>query len=129
MARKFERAVWHAFGQLLWLVQRPYLRFLPYPYQSTSSPIVWAEQADSMVKSGAYARRHFRRAKINKAFTQVNMHECMQLRNRMGIEHCFVEDPVQTVEVCNVPRQEVREVSSSALERLGFRMINLDNSR
>ena len=96
VARKFERAVWHAFGQLLWLVQRPYLRFLPYPYQSTSSPIVWAEQADSMVKSGAYARRHFRRAKINKAFTQVNMHECMQLRNRMGIEHCFVEDPMLT---------------------------------
>ena len=36
---------------------------------------------------------------------------------------------MQTVEVSNVPRQEVREVSSSALERLGFRMINLDNSR
>ena len=55
VARKFEWAVWHAFGQLLWIVQRPYLRFLPYPYQSTNSPIVWAEQADSMVKSGAYA--------------------------------------------------------------------------
>lgn len=24
------------------------------------------------------------------------MHECMQLRNRMGIEHCFVEDPMLT---------------------------------
>ena len=36
------------------------------------------------------------RVKINRAFTLVNMHECMQLRNRMGIEHCFVEDPMLT---------------------------------
>ncbi|CAL1154284.1 unnamed protein product [Cladocopium goreaui] len=30
------------------------------------------------------------------ALPEVNMHECMQLRNRMGIEHCFVEDPMLT---------------------------------
>ena len=92
--RKVERAVWHAVGQLLWLVQRPYLRYLPYPYPSVSIPTAWAEQAEGMVKSGSYSRRHFRRAVDRKAFNQQNLYECIQLKNRMGIEHCFVEDPM-----------------------------------
>ena len=32
-----ERAMWAAKGVLLWLLQRPYLRWLPLPYPATAS--------------------------------------------------------------------------------------------
>lgn len=88
------RAVWHIRGVLLWLLQRPYLRFLPCPYPTVGTIEAWKLQADSMVRSGALARRHLRSALIKGAFTIGNLQECCHLRNRLGMALSFLEDPV-----------------------------------
>ena len=41
--------MWAAKGVLLWLLQRPYLRWLPLPYPATSSVEKWLCHAQSMV--------------------------------------------------------------------------------
>ena len=47
------RAVWHVRGMLLWLLQRPYLRYAPFPYPSVSTVSQRQLQAEQMVVSGA----------------------------------------------------------------------------
>ena len=90
------RVVWHIRGVLLWLLQRPYLRYLPCPYPTVGTIEGWKLQADSMVRSGAYPRRHLRAALIKGAFTMGNLQECCHLRNRLGLSLSFLEDPVLT---------------------------------
>ena len=55
---------------------------------------MWVEQAELMSKNGAYSRRHFQYAKIRKLFTMINLQLVGQLRNRIGIKHAFLEDPL-----------------------------------
>ena len=113
--RLLERARWHVVGQLLWLVRRPYLRYLPYPYPATGTAETWAAQADTMVKSGAYSRRHFRYAKLNNRFTLGNLSECIGLRNRMGMLHAFLEDPLLPGMLAAMKAKGVRSQINRAL--------------
>lgn len=92
--RPAARQVWHAFGQLLWLVRRPSIRYLPYPYPTVGNTQAWNLQAQSMVANGALSRRHYRQALHNKAFTVMNLQDCCHLRDRMGLKHAFLEDPI-----------------------------------
>ena len=46
--RLLERNVWHFAGLLLWLLQRPLLRYVPLPYSNTRSLEEWKEQAEAM---------------------------------------------------------------------------------
>ena len=94
VVRAAARQIWHAFGQLLWLVRRPSTRYLPYPYPTVGNISAWNLQAQSMVASGALSRRHYRQALHNKAFTVGNLQDCCHLRDRMGVKHAFLEDPI-----------------------------------
>ena len=88
-----ERAIWAAKGLCLWLLQRPYLRFLPLPYPSTPSIEKWKHQAREQVTAGTLPRRYLDFANRNGRFTMQNMGECIHLRSRLGLMTAFCEDP------------------------------------
>ena len=88
------RAVWHVRGMLLWLLQRPYLRYAPFPYPSVNTVQQWSLQSDQMVESKALSQRHATRAKKYKVYTMGNLSELAWLRNRIGLRLAFVEDPM-----------------------------------
>ena len=88
--RRIARAKWHIKGVLLWLLQRPYLRFLPLPYPSVSLVTSWTLQAESMVSRGILPRRFFEKC----SFTAANLSEATWLWNRLGLQMSFLEDPV-----------------------------------
>ena len=88
-----ERMLWAARGVLLWLLQRPFLRFLPFPYPSTSSTDKWLKQARKQVSAGVISKRHFKLAVAMKQFTMANLGEFIRLRGRIGLKLAFCEDP------------------------------------
>lgn len=94
MLRVSHRAVWHIRGMLLWLLQRPYLRFAPFPYPSVNTVNQWCLQSEQMVASKALPRRHAERALRKKTFTQGNLSELTWFRNRLGLKLAFMEDPL-----------------------------------
>lgn len=79
---------------LLWLLQRPYLRYVPFPYPSVNTVQQWLLQSDQMVESKALPKRHANRAKKDGTFTMANLAELSWLRNRLGLRLAFVEDPM-----------------------------------
>eukprot|EP00435_Cladocopium_sp_Y103_P020437 s757_g5.t1 len=81
-------------GLLLWLLQRPTLRWVPMPYPSVSSIEQWKAQADNMVINGSLAKRHMTRALQVGAFNAQNLKDATHLRNRLGFEMAFMEDPL-----------------------------------
>ncbi|CAE7718191.1 pgsA [Symbiodinium sp. CCMP2592] len=86
---------WHFGGIFLWLLQRPGVRFAPLPYASIQSSEQWREQAEQMVKNGAWPRRHFRKAVLNGLFEDMSvMKACCYLRDRLGVRLAFLEDPM-----------------------------------
>ena len=93
--RLLERNVWHFAGLLLWLLQRPLLRYVPLPYSNTRSPSAWKEQAEAMVRSGGLSRRHFRAAALQNKFEDLGLlKDAGYLRDRLGIRLAFLEDPM-----------------------------------
>ena len=97
MARLVSRLDWHIRGVLLWLLQRPTLRWVPLPYPSVGSIPQWREQAKAMVQNHTMARRHLRRALQAGAFTMRNLQDGVFLRNRLGLEFSFLEDNVMVM--------------------------------
>ena len=83
------RAVWHARGILLWLLQRHSLRFVPLPYTFWATVESWKEPAGTLA--------HLKRipaAWVKKGtFTAVNLAEAAWLRDRLGLRLAFLEDP------------------------------------
>ncbi|CAK9053659.1 unnamed protein product [Durusdinium trenchii] len=72
-----------------------YLRYLPLPYPATASVKFWEEeQAKSQAKDGIISKKHLARAKKEQKFTYLNLNECVQWRNRMGLETSFCEGPI-----------------------------------
>ena len=72
-----ERAVWAAKGVLVWLLQRPYLHWLPLRYPATASLEKWMSQATTQVQSKALPERHLKWAQKKKLFTMANLGECV----------------------------------------------------
>lgn len=96
VGRLFMRSAWHIRGLLLWLLQRPSLRWVPMPYPAISTVKQWEEQAESMVNNRSLARRHWVRARQAGAFTMQNLRDGIFLRNRLGYALAFMEDPLLT---------------------------------
>lgn len=90
--RLFARARWHVQGLLLWLLQRPSLRYVPLPYPSTTTVDQWKEQCWEMVKSKGASQRHVARAHQAGAFNAKNLNDATWLRNRLGLRSAFLED-------------------------------------
>lgn len=88
------RALWHAHGLLLWLLRRPWLRYVPYPYPSVGSVDQWELQCDLMVANHALSKKHLIRARQIRVFTARNLQEARWFRDRVGWDHAFVEDPL-----------------------------------
>lgn len=79
---------------LLWLLQRPQLRYAPFPYPSVSHVKQWEDQAVSMTlqKPKAITHFHWQRGRVNKVYTTKNLLELGQIRNRVGFQFAFMED-------------------------------------
>lgn len=89
------RAAWHIKGIVLWLVQRSYLRFLPFPWPASSTLEAWEEQAKQMaLQFRTLPRAHYAKAASEKKFTARHLLEMTWLRNRLGLKLCFLEDPL-----------------------------------
>ena len=84
------RAMWHIQGLLLWLVQRPGLRFLPWPYPSVKSCEEWQAQLEVMRADSIWPRRHLRLAASRMTLSRLG--ECLHLRDRVGFKLAFLED-------------------------------------
>lgn len=89
-----ERSNWARQGLLLWALQRPYLRYLPLPYPSTASVERWEAQGRVLCMDKVMAKRHFDKAVKSNGFNYENLREMIHLRNRLGLEVAFCEDPV-----------------------------------
>ena len=96
LVRMLLRSRWHVQGLLLWLLQRPYLRYVPYPYPSVKTVEQWQLQADQMAVAKSASRRHVTRALQLKAFTAKNLQELTWLRGRVGLRQAFLEDTMLT---------------------------------
>ncbi|CAL1166460.1 unnamed protein product [Cladocopium goreaui] len=92
--RAAARARWHALGLLLWLVQRPMLRFLPFPYPSTATTEQWQKQISDMMKGRIWPIKHGNYALAQNLCTAQSLQECSQFRNRVGWKLAFLEDPL-----------------------------------
>ena len=92
--RQRARAEWHGRGLLLWLLQRPHLRYAPFPYPSISNVKQWEEQAVSMTaqRPKAILKEHYTRSCVNQVYETKNLVELGQFRNRVGLQFAFVED-------------------------------------
>lgn len=88
--RLWTRLLWHHHGILLWLVQRPELRFLPFPYPSVRSCSDWAKQIESMALDKLAPQRHLKVAL--RKLTLSRLGDCLHLRDRVGFRMAFLED-------------------------------------
>ena len=92
MNRMVQRRAWHDNGILLWVLQRPSLRFLPCPYPNVSNCKDWALQVESMQNQKIWPAAHLRRA-LRKMDASA-LSECLWLRDRLGFRMAFLEDPM-----------------------------------
>ena len=79
---------------LLWLLQRPYLRYLPVPYPSVSNLEQWKLQCGRMVSDRSWCSVWIRKARAAGQFTVSNLSELSGFRNRQGLHWTFLEDPL-----------------------------------
>lgn len=88
------KADWHAHGLLLWLLQRPQLRYAPFPYPSIQHVKQWEDQAVAMTlqQPKAIMHSHWQRGRVNQVYTAKNLLELGQFRNRVGLQFAFMED-------------------------------------
>lgn len=93
-SRMRRRAEWHIQGVMLWLLQRPWLRFVPMPYPSISNVPQWKLQAESMVSNKCLPLAHYRKAISADRFNAGNLNAAAWLRNRLGTKLAFLEDPI-----------------------------------
>ena len=93
-ARIRERAKWHLSGLLLWLVRRPSLRYVPFPYPSVGNVTQWLTQAEMMVANGALPKKSMEKGKTAQVFTVQNLTELRWFRDRLGWRAAFLEDPL-----------------------------------
>lgn len=84
VSRLRSRALWHVHGVLLWLLQRPALRYVPFPYPSVGTVSQWKMQAEQMVSLRCLPQRHVDRALRNGSFTIKNLADAAWLQPARG---------------------------------------------
>ena len=75
---------------MLWLVQRPFLRYMPAPLPVVTTSEEWKAQLKDMVKRHAWPKRW--QPKAMEYMSLVHLNEAKVLRQRMGLEEAFMED-------------------------------------
>ena len=120
--RLLSRNRWHWHGILLWLIQRPYIRFLPPPLPSVSTTKEWEEQVEGMVKRGSWPKLWQTCLNLDPSqFSLFHLKECMHLRDRMGMELAFMEDEailfgIQALK--KKPRKKMQQALATETQRL-----------
>ena len=90
MLRLIDRTRWHVHGMLLWLLQRPYLRYLPVPYPSVTTLEQWKLQCGQMVASRSWSPAWIKKGHAAKQFTVSNLSEVAGFRSRQGLHWNFL---------------------------------------
>lgn len=90
LLRMAARRTWHWKGVMLWLVQRPFLRFLPVPLPVVTNAEEWKTQLKDMVRRKVWPKRWL--PKAQEVMSLLHLQEAQTLRNRMGLEEAFMED-------------------------------------
>ena len=92
--RMHQRALWAAQVVFLWLLQRPYLRFLPLPYPSTSTVERSLSQAEQQVSHKILSSKHLDFTWKSWRFNMANLGECIHLRGRLGLRMAVCQVPM-----------------------------------
>ena len=77
-----------------WAVVMAHLRYVPLPYPAINSLARWKLQAQEMERHHLMPHGTFQKATTLGHFNMGAMQECMWLRNQMGLQVAFVEDPI-----------------------------------
>ena len=121
--RLVDRVIWHWHGLLLWLVQRPFLRYLPYPYPAVATVKDWLLQAEAMTHGSALSSRHLLRGQANGAFTAANLVAMSRFRDRVGWQAAFLEDGVmQGLLLARGRRGQSQRIKAAAIQEAQERM-------
>ena len=84
LVRLMHRRMWAYKAVLLWLVQRPYLRFVPFPVPAVNGVQDWREQIHNSVMRGVWPKRWLQRGL--EAMNVLAMKDAITLRGRLGDE-------------------------------------------
>ena len=113
------RAEWHLHGLFLSLLQLPQIRFAPLPYPRVSDVLGWEAQVEEMMANKSLARKHGVKAMRGKVLNSANLQRCVSLRNRMGLELSFLEDPLlQGILAARYTKGMAARIRAQALEEL-----------
>jgi hypothetical protein len=68
---------WHWQGLMLWLIQRPHIRFLPFPLSMVSKVEDWKQQLMDAVKRRTWPKSWLQKAASK--MTMVHLRDCQTL--------------------------------------------------
>lgn len=110
--RLSSRLAWSRKGLLLWIIQRPEIRYLPLPLPSVASIQQWKDQMNEWLKLRAWPMKWAREAVSRMSL--VNLKECVTLRGRLGMRVAFLENQ-QVLNAVMSLRQKPRHLIENAL--------------
>jgi hypothetical protein len=119
LVRLLLRKRWHYQGLLVWLIQRPFLRFLP-----TLLPMV--STAVDMVKRRTWPKLWLSR--VQHLFTVVHLN-AITLRSRMGLLESFMEDEAVTFRLQAVKTRSRARQQAALVEETHRAVAALDGHR
>lgn len=123
VTRLWSRARWHWHGLMLWLIQRPYLRFTPPPLPPISNDREWKVQAVEMVQRGSWPRRWLPKGN----FGVMVLKDAIALRKRMGNNAAYVEDPF-VLQAFQMMRKKGKHVVQKAIVDETHRLMRVDRA-
>ena len=118
---------WHFQGVLQWLIQRPFLRYLPFPEPMVATVKEWKDQLQDNVTRGVWARRWLQKAASR--MSAVTLKEAQTLRSRLGLELCFMEDPALLFGIRMLRRRPRAKAQASLVEETHKAIAELDGRR
>jgi len=114
VVRMAHRRSWNRQGQLLWILQRAFLRYLPMPLPAVTDVEAWKKQAMEMVNRGAWPRSWHLRCLDAMSYNLANLKELIHLRGQQGLELSFLEDG-QTLMAVQTLKKKPKKVVEHAL--------------
>lgn len=116
-----QRTQWHWRGILLWLIQRPHLRFLAPPLPSVTTVEAWEQQMVDMVNRQAWPMSWFATVGRRGEITAAHLKEAAHLRDRMGLLMAFQEDEAIVfglIALKKKPRRQIQAAAAAETQRL-----------
>ena len=120
----FAGAQWSYKGVLLWMIQRPELRWVPFPLPQVVDVESWKKQCAQMVMRRSWPKSWSRKAMQNQKFTLQNLKDAAHLRGRLGMRMSFLEDNL-IMEAHMTPKQKPKKMIENALLAERRKLINM----